>query len=114
MLGGIVMCVFPVIVFIAKHYDVYAGGKPLPIGATALLVLFFLCGIYSIAAQLFKFGEDSAAHWFGGAFFAVAFGVFCLLVAWTVREGWTSNIPFLSEKTNSGIARTLFAIGGVG
>jgi hypothetical protein len=110
LLGGIVLCIFPVMVLIVVQLD----QKPLPLEILVFFALLFISGIWAVVSSVFQLDGDGAAYWFVGSVLAAGFALLALLVALHSKTGWSSNIPFLSDTTNSAVPRILFALGGGG
>ena len=106
--GGIILCVFPAIVF----FVVRANADSLPLWGIILLGYLFVHGLWAITMTVFKLDSEGAASWFMGSFSAVSFGVMALVVAWQEKAGW-SGIPFVPDAWNSIIARIGFALASV-
>ena len=106
--GGIILCVFPAIVF----FVVGVNAAALPLWGIVLLGYLFVHGLWAITMTVFKLDSDGAASWFMGSFSAASFGVMALVIAWQEKAGW-SGIPFVPDEWNSTIARIGFALAGV-
>lgn len=104
--GGIILCVFPVVIYYVAHDSLELQGL-------IFLVLAFLCGVWTVVSSLFRLDTDSAVFWIVGATMALGFAVFAFLVAWREVDGWSSSIPFVPAAWNQIAARTLFAFGGL-
>ena len=105
-LGGIVMCVFPTMIFFLPH------GGDLPLWVDVLLSLFILCGVWGIVSSIFGLDADSAWSWVVGAIVAIGFAGFAFLLAWQEKD-FRGGIPLIPTAWNSVIARLLFAFGGL-
>ena len=104
--GGMVMCVFPTIVF-------FLPGGPLPLPVIIFLSLLIFCGVWAIALGLFKLDEHGAVSSLVGAVVSFGFAGFAFLVAWREKDGWSGGLPFIPHAWNQVIARLLFALGGL-
>ena len=105
LIGGIVMCVFPTMIFFLPHGD-------LPVWVVVLLALFILCGVWAIISSIFRLDADSAWSWVVGAIVAIGFAGFAFLLAWQETD-FRGGIPFIPAAWNSVVARILFAFGGL-
>jgi hypothetical protein len=105
LIGGIVMCVFPTMIFFLPHGD-------LPVWVVVLLSLFILCGVWGIISSIFRLDADSAWSWVVGAIVAIGFAGFAFLLAWQETD-FRGGIPFIPAAWNSVVARILFAFGGL-
>jgi hypothetical protein len=104
-LGGIIMCVFPTMIFFLSHGN-------LPVWVVGLLSLFVLCGVWAIISSIFRLDADSAWSWVVGAIVAIGFAGFAFLLAWRETD-FRGSIPFIPAAWNSVAARILFAFGGL-
>jgi hypothetical protein len=107
--GGIIFCALPLIVFFVTRWH----HQQLPISVLALLVLFFITGLWMIVPTVLKFNPDGPAYAVASSLFGFGFAAFAFLVAWQEKNGWSGGIPFFPEAWNQVAARSLFAFGGV-
>ena len=107
--GGIIFCGFPAIVFLVARLH----HQQLPTSVLALLVLFFISGLWMIVPTVFKFNPDGPAYAVASSLFAFGFAAFAFLVAWQEKSGWSGGLPLIPEAWNQAAARSLFAFGGV-
>ena len=103
--GGIVMCVFPIMIFFLPH-------DKLPPWVVVLLSLFILCGVWGIVSSIFGLDADSAWSWVIGTTAAIGFAGFAFLLAWQETD-FRGGIPFIPAAWNSVIARLGFTFGGL-
>jgi hypothetical protein len=108
LLGGIVLCAFPATILLAMHIN----GARLPMPWPILFGIFFVYGIRSILTGLFRLDLESPASWVADAVGAAGLAVFAFWIAWNERDGW-GGLPFLPDGWNQGLARVLFACGGL-
>jgi hypothetical protein len=109
LLGGIVFCVFPVIVFIVLRID----GTHLPMPWPILFGLFLLYGLRAVVVSLLASGLDSVASWIVDAIAAAGFAAFLFWLAWCEKQGWSGGLPFIPDSWNQTLARALLAAVGL-
>ena len=99
--GGIIMCVFSVIIF-------FAAQDQLDLPALVFIALLFISGVWAVLSSLFKLDAEGSLSWIAGAVWALGFAVLALSVAWCWKKGW-SGIPFIPDTWNQTIPRISFA-----
>ncbi len=109
LLGGIILCAFPVMVLLAMHVEQRSLPMPFPI----LLALFFLHGFRVVIWSLFRLDFDGALSWVIDAAGAAGFAVFAFWIAVHEKEGWTGGLALIPDSWNQNFARILFACGGL-
>ncbi|MHC1766183.1 MAG: hypothetical protein AB9869_18085 [Verrucomicrobiia bacterium] len=99
LLGGIVLCAFPAIVFFVAH-------DTLRMPWWILFALFFFYGLWTVASSLFRLDSDGALSWLVGAVGAAGFAVFVFWMAFDEQD-FGGGIPFIPHAWNQSIARGL-------
>ncbi len=109
LLGGIVLCVFPAMIFFLIHLQ----NIEVPLHWLILLALLFVSGVWAVILSLFKLDEKGELSCIVGAVMAIGFAMFAFLVAWREKKGWSGGISFLPPAWNQVLPRLLFALGGL-
>jgi hypothetical protein len=107
--GGIILCVFPAMIFFLIHLQ----NIEVPLHWLILLALLFVSGIWAMILSLFKLDEKGALSCVVGSIIVAGIAVMFFVVAWREKDGWSGGIPFIPRAWNQVIPRLLFALGGL-
>jgi hypothetical protein len=98
LLGGVVLCAFPVVLLLAMHIN----GSHLPMPWPILFGVFFIHGLRAVITSLFRLDIDGPVSWATDAVGAGGFALFAFWIAGREKGGW-----------NAGFVRILIALGGL-
>ena len=124
LLGGILLCVFPVMVLWVGFLTGFAAtsqGKETswPWWIFIFLGVCFFWGVWTVILSVFKLNMEGALSYFAKSVMVGGVAAMFFVIAWREKTGWSSGDvatildKFLPESWNQAIPRILFAVGGV-
>lgn len=109
LLGGLALCAFPAVVFLAMHLNGVVLPMPWPIFFGVLVVH----GVRAVMVSLLGLDLEGVFSWVMDAVATAGFAVVALWVAWTAKDGWSGGVPILPDRWDQIIPRALFGLGGL-